>query len=222
MLPGIIPIGVTTPAFTYKEGYVGTLADGDTATISMTTSASPYRWVIISAGFGQSSTNSSYVINISVNGSGLTEIYAATNSDRNGTGSVSTSHVPVRVTSGSSFTLSLSNGGGFAMSYTVGVFEIPSLGMQVVANTADYGSTIYSLGGPQYRGGLVIVSQMAQGGGGTWSDMLYTGSTKIPVESSVQESLAYAYPQVDGTFDIVATNGGTYNRILAVSTWAPS
>ena len=95
MLPGIIPIGVTTPAFTYKEGYVGTLADGDTATISMTTPASPYRWVIISAGFGQSSTNSSYVINISVNGSGLTEIYAATNSDRNGTGSVSTSHVQI-------------------------------------------------------------------------------------------------------------------------------
>lgn len=222
MLPGIIPVGVNVPQFSYKEGYVGSLADGGTATINMTTTASQYRWVVISAAFGQSSTNSVYVINISVNGSPLTEIYATSNSDRSGTGSASTSHIPVRVPTGSSFTLTLDNGGGFTMNYTVGVFEIPAIGMQVVSNTASNGSTAYSFSGPQYRGGLVIVSQIAQGGSGTWANMIYTGATKIPVASAVQESLAYVYPPVDGTFDIVATNGGTYNRLIVVSTWAPS
>ena len=57
MLPGIIPVGVTVPAFSYKEGFTGSLTSGGTTTISMTTPASQYRWLIISAGFGQSSTN---------------------------------------------------------------------------------------------------------------------------------------------------------------------
>lgn len=222
MLPGIIPVGVTVPVFSYKEGYTGSVVDGGTATISMTTVATQYRWVVISAAFGQSTTNNSYIINIAVNGSPLTEIYATTAGDSGGIGSCSTSHIPVNVPSGTSFTLTLSNGGGFDMNYTVGVFEIPTTGLQAVANAADYGSTNFSFSGPQFLGGLVIASQFAQGGSGSWSTMTYQGATKIPVSSSVQESVAYVYPPTNGTFDVVATNTGTYNRIVAISTWAPA
>jgi len=222
MLPGIIPVGVTVPAFSYNEGFTGSVTDGGTATITMTTSPSQYRWVVISAAFGQSTTNNSYLINIAVNGSPLTEIYAATSADASGVGSCSTSHIPVNVPSGTSFTLTLSNGGGFDMNYTVGVFTIPTIGMQVVANAADYGSNNFSFAGPQYLGGLVICSQFAQGGSGTWATMTYQDATKVPVASAVQESLAYVYPPVNGTFNVVASNTGTYNRIVAISTWAPA
>lgn len=221
MLPGIIPVGVTVPTFSYKEGYTGSMASGNTETITMTTPASQYRWIVISAAFGQSSTNSTYIINIEVNGAAQTEIYAATSGDKSGTGSCSTSHLPIRITTGSSFTLKLLNNGNFSMNYTVAVFEIPTGAMQVVANNADYGTNDFSFSGPQYFGGLVIASQFAQGGTGSWATMAYQGATKVPVASAVQESLAYVYPTTNGTFDVVASNSGTYNRICAISTWAP-
>jgi len=221
MLPGIIPVGVTVPAFSYKEGFTGSLASGGTATISLATPASQYRWIIISAGFGQSSTNTLSQIQITVNGFSLTEVFGATSNDSGGTGSTSTAHVPVRLFSGSSFTLSLSNSLGIAMNYTVGVFEIPVLTLQYITASASFGASPYIASGPTFQGGIVIASFFGQGGG-TWSNITFTGMTKVPVASSAQEALAYLYAPVTGTFNISSDNSATFNRIITISTWAPA
>jgi len=220
MLPGIIPVGVTVPAFSYKEGFTGSLTSGGTTTISMTTPASQYRWLIISAGFGQSSTNTLSQIEISVNGVALSETFAATSNDSGGTGSASTAHVPVRLFAGSSFTLSLSNTLGIAMNYTVGVFEIPVLTLQYVIGAGEFGPSPYVASGPAFQGGIVIASFFGQGGG-TWSNITFTGMTKVPVASSAQEALAYLYAPISGTFNITSNNSATFNRIFVISTWAP-
>lgn len=223
MLPGIIPVGVTVPNFAYKEGYTGTLASGGTTTISLTTPASQYRWILISAGCGQSSTNTLNQIAITVNGVSAYAVAASSAQDPNGaTGSASTSHAPVRLYSGSSFTLSLSNALGISMFYTVAVFEIPVLTLQYVGASGAFGPSPYTATGPAYQGGLVISSFIGQGGSGTWSNITYTGATKVPVASSGQEALAYSYPAVTGTFNISSSNSAAYNRLILVSSWIPA
>lgn len=222
MLPGIIPVGVSTPAFAYKEGYTGSLASGGTATISLSTPATPYRWLMISAGGGQSTTNSLAVIEIVINGVPVSEIYTASNQDSGGTGSATTVHVPVRLYEGSSFTLNLSNTIGFAMNYTVGVFEIPVLTLANVSSGGGYGSSPASFTIPVFAGGIAMVSQFGQGGSGTWSDMTYTNATKIPVASSAQESLAYYYATVSGTLPVTASNNAGFNRVYVASNWTPA
>lgn len=223
MIPGIIPVGVSTPAFSYKEGFAGSIASGGSVTINMTTLATTYRWAMISFGGGQSSANTLSVIDVTANGESVNVIYVASNQDSlAGTGSATTVHAPVRIPLGSSLVLSASNSLGFPMNYTVGIFEMPVLNLVTTSSAGIYGPSPYVTGGPVARNGIIMISQFGQGGSGTWSDMTYNGATKIPAASPGQESLGYIYSTFDGTFSVEISNAASYNRVAAVSGWAPA
>ncbi len=64
MIPGIIPVGVTTPAFAYKEGFAGGLSNLGVVNIPLTTPQTIYRYIVVSAAGGQSSTGTTAAIDI--------------------------------------------------------------------------------------------------------------------------------------------------------------
>lgn len=217
MIPGIIPVGVTTPVFAYKEGFVGSMASGGSATISLTTPQTTYRYIIVSAGGGQSSTSITATIAISVNGSPLVAVQSVQGSDPAGSSS-SLSIGLFRVTGGS-FSLSLSNPLSFSMNYTIAVFEIPAPNIDLVAAGASGGAPPRSFTIPRSLGGIVLVSQFGQGGSGTWADMTYSSMTKVPVSQSAQQSLAFLYSNISGTVTTSLSNNAASNRIYLATTW---
>lgn len=221
MIPGIIPVGVTTPAFAYKEGFAGTMSNLGVVNIALTTPQTIYRYIVVSAAGGQSSTATTASINIFINGTLSTDFSYSQNTDPSGSSS-SISIAYFKISGADNFDLSLSNSLGFSMSYTVAVFEIPASNLNAAASGGTSGSSPRFFGIPIYVGGLVIATQFGQGGSGTWADMTYAFMTKVPVSQSAQQSMAFLYPPVTGTLSTLLSNNAASNRAYAAITFNPT
>lgn len=219
MIPGIIPVGVAIPSFSYKEGFTGNVSNNGTVTINSTTPPSIYRYVIISAAAVQTSSNVINQIVFNVNGSGVFNVSGYIYNDGIFPSSSYTTQTIKSIPTGSSISIIFYNSLGLSMDYTIAIFEIPVTNLSYVASGAATGNppVIYNI--PIYQNGIVLASQFGQGGTGTWADMGYTFMFKIPVPSSAQQSLAVLYAPVNGTLITNLTNNAAYTRIYLASTW---
>lgn len=219
MIPGIIPVGVTTPAFAYKEGFAGSVAAGGIVTINPVTPPSPYRWMIISSGCGQITSSSTTSMAYVVNSISVPTISTSFPNDYTGPSCASDAHAIAYIPTQTSFAIQFFNSGGLSMNYTIAILEIPISGLNYVAAGVFGASSSQTLSIPIYQNGIVLVGQFGQGGSGTWADMGFTFMTKIPVASPAQEALAVLYAPVTGTLSTTVTNNAAYNRIVLASTW---
>jgi hypothetical protein len=220
------------PDPTYKEGFIGNIASGATATLTLTTPPSPYRWIIVSARNSNASTNTQYPSTIFVNNSttylGNTTNYKASNgvsSDGNASASSATDHTVCRIPTGTTVDVKFTNGRSDNEHYNVAIVLLPWLNLTFndsAAGDAGAANDVFSIN--QVKGGLAVGS--FSGSYGTWEAVTWSGLTKMPVKnfqgSNAVSSLAYNFSTTTAATNVSVAHTSTDGRVVVYSSWSPS
>jgi len=220
------------PDAIYKEGFVGSIASGATATLTLTTAPSAYRWMIVSARNSNSSTATQYPNTIYVNNSttylGNTTNYTANNgvsNDGNGSASSTTSHTVCRIPTGTTADVKFTNARASNQIYNVAIVLLPCLNLTIqdtAAGDASASNDVFPL--TEVLGGIAVGS--FNGNYGTWEAVAWSGLTKMPVKNfqgtNTVTSLAYNLSTTSTTANVQVTYTSTDERVVVYSSWSPS
>lgn len=227
MIPGAFPIlagGVPDPSFT-GEYYVGTYVSGTTFTQNLTTPASPYRYILITAQYGQAATSTQYAVTFVINGVSVTQASRSVSNDGNSSASDTTSHTLVRIPTGSSITIRITTargtGSSFTGSYQIGILSLPFANYTLTTQT---GGTKSEAKGPfsisETKNGVVLGS--FTGAYGTSAAVTFTGITRVPGNAVKSMACGYGFSTSTGTRTVSCNFTSTDGRVSCFSSWTAS